>query len=420
MSDSPTSTPDADAIKRASANPLALVDTAFTPEQRAEISAFVGVPETHEAFRPFLAAAAHLGLSPILGEIWLIPSTRWDEDSQSETPTLRPAVGRDGFLKYAEEQENYGGLRSNTVCANDTFEWEDDGRDVTVVHKAASLGPTNAKEGDESRYRGPVVGAWAKVFFNDGRPPMFYYAPAHEHVRTHVVDGKVEPLGAWGYISAMSQKSAQSYVLRVGFRITGVVPIDELREGDVAKPSSGDGEGGVQVSIVDDPMVAIEQMMRGLEWKESNPDLYGQLYEALKAINELSPFSWSPSKFNLRLGNRTEEEAAKVLAEVEDEFGKLRARKADEEAKEGQVLRKLARDVQAPVDLRLDDAGEWVRIEGVRFDDEKGQMVFTHDEGKAELYFSPTDQVEIRTVPSEEAQPDAPDDGAAGGDSPGQ
>lgn len=416
MSTSPSSPPvaDDDAIRRAAANPLALVDSAYTPEQRTEIAKYVGAPEDHEAFRPFLAVAAHLGLSPILGEIWLIPSTRWDEDSQQETPTLRPAVGRDGFLKYAEDQDNYAGLRSNTVCANDTFEWEDDGREVKIVHKAASLG--TAKDGDESRYRGPVVGAWAQVFFKDGRPPLFYYAPAHEHVRTHVVDGKVEPLGAWGYISAMSQKAAQSYVLRIGFRITGVVPIDELREGDRGKPAADGDQAAPAASIVDDPMVAIEQIMQGLEWKETNPTLYGQLFEALKAINDLTPYSWSPSKFNLRLGNRTEEEAAKVLAEVEGEFEKLRARKAEEDAKAGDVLRKLARDVEAPFDLHVDDGDKWVRIEGVRFDDERGQMIFTHDGGKAESSFSPTDQVEFRTVPSEEAQADAPDEGNAGGD----
>lgn len=416
MSSSPSSPPvaDDDAIRRVAANPLALVDDAYTETEQDEIAKYVGAPKDHEAFRPFLGVAAHLGLSPILGEIWLIASTRWDEDSQSDVPTLRPAVGRDGFLKYAEEQESYGGLRSNTVCANDTFEWEDDGREVKIVHKAASLGPTSAKAGDESRYRGPVVGAWAQVFFKDGRPPLFYYAPAHEHVRTHVVDGKVEPLGAWGYISAMSQKAAQSYVLRIGFRITGVVPIDELREGDRGKPAAGD-EAPALAGIADDPMVAIEQIMQGLEWRETNPDLYGQLFEALKAINDLTPYSWSPSKFNLRLGNRTEEEAAKVLAEVEGEFEQLRARKAEEEAKAGQVLRQLARDIKAPVDLHV-EGEKWVRVEGVRFDDERGEMVFTHADG--EMSFSPTDQVEVRTVPSEEAQPDAPGDGAGGDEAP--
>lgn len=410
---SPAST-DSDAIKRAAANPLALVDRAYTEQQQDEIAAYVGVSKGHEAFRPFLAVAAHLGLSPILGEIWLIPSTRWDEETETEKPTLRPAVGRDGFLKYAEEQDSWGGLRSNTVCANDTFEWEDDGREVKVVHKAASLGP-GAKEGDESRYRGPVIGAWAKVFFTDGRPPMFYYAPAHEHVRTKVVDGKVEPLGAWSYISAMSQKSAQSYVLRVGFRITGVVPIDELREDDVAKASAPE-KGESPASIADDPMIAIEQMMRRLEWREENPDLYGQLYEALKAINELSPFSWSPSKFNLRLGDRSAEQAAKVLAEVETEFEQLRAHAAEEDAQGGQVLRKLARDVQAPVDLRLDESGKWRRIEDVSFDEEHGQMVFTHDGGKAKLRFNPTDQVEIRTL----GEPPPEAEAGEGGDADSQ
>lgn len=320
MSDKPTASPDADGIKRAAANPLALVDQTYTPDQIDEIARYVGVSKDHEAFRPFLGTAAHLGLSPILGEIWLIPSTRWDEDKQAETPTLRPAVGRDGFLKYAEEQDNYAGLRSNTVCANDTFELEDDGREVQIVHRFKSLSPDTTEDA-ESKWRGPVVGAWAKVFFNDGRPPLFYFAPIHEHLRTTVVDGKTEPAGAWSYESAMSQKSAQSYVLRVGFRITGVVPIDELRQDEKREAGTPDAAAA---TIADDPMVGNEAALDRLEGVDS--ELKKTLTEALRAINELSPFSWPPSKLNLRLRHGTEDDVRAVLAEVESEYKALRDR----------------------------------------------------------------------------------------------
>jgi hypothetical protein len=330
MSETPTAAPpDPDAIKRASANPLALVDQTYTAQQIDEIARYVGVAKDHEAFRPFLGTAAHLGLSPILGEIWLIPSTRWDEDKQTETPTLRAAVGRDGFLKYAEDQDNYGGLRSNTVCANDTFELEDDGREVTIVHRFKSLGP-EATQGDESKWRGPVVGAWAKVFFTDARPPFFYFAPIHEHLRTVVVDGKTEPAGAWSYESAMSQKAAQSYVLRVGFRITGVVPIDELRQDEKREAGTPDAAAA---TIADDPMVGNEAALDRLEGID--PELKKTLTEALRAINGLSPFSWPPSKLNLRLRHGTDDDVRAVLAEVEAEYKALRDRQdpADAAAK---------------------------------------------------------------------------------------
>src|SRR6202012_5271691 len=94
------------------------------------------------------------------------------------------------------------------------------------------------------QWRGPGLGSWAKVFFTDGRPPMFYWAPLHEHVKTTTQQDGGEPMlaGAWTYLSAMSAKSGQSHALRLAFRITGVVPVDELTDEDRRRRRSPDRE----------------------------------------------------------------------------------------------------------------------------------------------------------------------------------
>lgn len=423
MSDSPA-TPPADEpttalAERRAANPLALVDEAYTKEEITAIASFVGVAEDSPAMRPFLGVAAHLGLSPILGEIWLIEGSKWNKETREYEKFYRPSVGRDGFLKHAEERPAFKGLRSRAVCANDTFEVEDDGWETKVLHRMASLQPGQDK-GHESRWRGPVVGAWAKLYFSDGRPPLFYFAPAHEHVRTKVKDGKTELMGAWGYMSAMCEKAAQSYVLRLGFRITGVIPRDELREDDPGLGASAPPAGAEAPSLADDPMVEITEKVTALD--DISDDLRSQLLEALRAINDLSPFSWPPSKVDLRLGARTEDDVRKLLGEVEDEFTVLRerqaetdARLADEAAAEEAIQVVRARDVKPPIEVLVQEEGEeeprWALAEDVIFDDEAKMMVLKLAEG-GERTFAPTEEIEVRTPvepPPEEAGADPGD-----------
>ena len=385
--------------EKAKANPLVLVDDVFNEAEVGAIAKFIGVQANDPAFRPFLAVAASLGLSPLNGEIWLIKGRRKGDGGWEDF--YRPAVGRDGFLVKAEESPKFAGLRSNHVCANDTFEVEDDGFEVKVVHRFKSLGP-DAPEGKESRYRGAVIGAWAKLFFNDGRPPLFYFAPAHEHVRTKVKDGNREFEGAWSYTAAMCEKAAQSRVLRLGFRLTGVVPVDELRDDDtqINRPSE---DGGSTGAIADDPNPANAQFIAELDGVPE--ELRTELTIAIEQLNELSPFSWTPAKVRMRLGSDCEEaKAREVLAEVEGEYKLLRDRQAPAEDVAEAVEVVEAAKSKPPFDLRVPPAADreedWLRVEDAIHDADTQMVTFVLSDG-GEKVVGAVEEIELRQIADE-------------------
>lgn len=401
--------------------PLAVAEAVYSPTERAAIAKFLNVGAEDTALVPFLAIANQLDLSPIHGEIWLIKGRR--KEGGQYVDFYRPAVGRDGLLKHArtKHKDTFGGLRFGVVCANDTFEVEDDGWDTKVLHRMASLSAATAGE-HESRWRGKVLGAWAKLYFKDGRPPLYYFAAAHEHVKVEdkVVNGNPTKVfaGAWTYISTMIVKSAVSYVLRIGFGVTGVVPFDELRVDD---PQMAGGDTGVEefggsggegtADLGEDPNPKNAEF---IEFLEGVPEeLRTELTIALEQVNELAPFSWTPAKVRMRLGSDCDEEKARqVLAEVEGEFKALRDREAEREAREAALAAEqeaiqvaLARDVKPPIELHVipgeskspePEVEEWVLVKDVLFDEPAGVMVFKLADDR-EVNFSPTAEVEIRT-----------------------
>lgn len=400
----PDESPSTAVAERDSAvNPLALAEEQFPKAEREAIAKFVNVSADDPAFLPYLGLAAHLGLSPIMGEIWLIKGRRKEGDNWVDF--YRPAVGRDGLLKHAREQKAFKGVRYGVVCANDTFEVEDDGWEVKVLHRPASLQPGQAK-GHESRYRGAVIGAWAKLYYRDDRPPDYYFAPAHEHVQITTKDGGRDFQGAWSYTSAMIIKSAVSYVCRIGFGVSGIVPFDELRVDDpqmLGEQADGGGEwGGDSGSIGEDPAEANGEYINELDVSD---DLKETLTQALLALNELAPFSWTPAKLRMRLGSDADEKKTKeVLAEVEAEFTALRDREveAEEVADAVQLIR--ARDLKPPLEVCAtvgEEEAEWHVLEDVVFDEEAGVVVCKLAGGK-ESNFHPTAEVEART-PADDA-----------------
>jgi hypothetical protein len=406
------------ALVEVGAHPLEAAEAHYSKKEREAIAQFLNVSAEDTALVPFLAIAAQLDLSPIHGEIWLIKGRRKEGDQWVDC--YRPAVGRDGLLKHARRQKDrFLGVRFGVVCANDTFEVEDDGWEAKVLHRMASLQPGQEK-GHESRWRGPVLGAWAKLFFRDGSPPLYYYAPAHEHVKTEdkVKDGQPSKqfAGAWSYISTMIVKSAVSYVLRIGFGVTGVVPFDELRVDDPQMVGGAAGEAESFMSsaepgdLDDDPMEGIEKIIMGLEG--IGEKLAGELWEALRAINELSPFSWTPAKVRMRLGSDCDNEKARaVLSEIETEYKALRDKQAEREAREAESVEEavqvvLARDVKPPVELMTEVAigeSDWVLVEDAIFDNDAGTMIFKLA-GDREVTHSPTENLEVRSL--QDASPD--------------
>lgn len=181
---------------------------AMSPEDKRAIAGFIGIAEDHEAFIPFLSIAQQLGLNPIMGEIWLIDTTKnvqvngsWEKGPKKYTPS----VGRDGLLKHARRTPGYRGFKADVVHANDEFVVEHNTEDILapprILHRTAS--PTFKDDQGRQVGRGPIIGAWA-ICYVDHRPPVFYFAPINEHGKM-TRDGK-NWSGAWSSTSAMITK----------------------------------------------------------------------------------------------------------------------------------------------------------------------------------------------------------------------
>lgn len=312
-----------------------LAERVFTAERRVQVAQFLNITAEDPVLIPYLVACATYGLSPIMGEIWLIPQkvkVRNGDTTTSEN-RYRPAVGRDGFLTIARRDKRYAGLQGAVICEHDTFEVEYTGNlaeDPKVLHRFASK-PTVFEPGDDpGRWRGRILGAWAKCYTH-GQPPTFYEASLREHGKLEqewewgqqrgerkyvwlkedgakTFDNTGRPsmqwAGAWEYVSAMILKAAQSYVLRIAMGITGLAPADEMQ------PQLTAGSGVLTESVPDQ-----------FEWEqlECPPELRERLRLAVEAANELAPMSWSPAKCEMVLMSRSVEELEDRAASIERE-----------------------------------------------------------------------------------------------------
>lgn len=309
---------------------LALADLFPAPEQE-DIARVAGVTVDHPSFRHFLGMARHYGLNPLLGDIWLIETDVFDRGSGSWVSELRPAVGRDGFLKVAGRDPNViTPPRSNVVYSKDEFSFEDDGTDVKISHKTTLARTDEATHEKGEMARGSVVGAWAKLFYRDGRAPFFYYAPIEEHGKRGTVsedgaEAEEDWLGAWSYTSAMIAKCAQSYVLRIGAKITGVVPADEIRGGTKALTIAGSkgtwsGHQSAMLKQAATGKATNELIVRDLDVPDEAKDA---LVLALERINTLSPFSWATAKVAIVTDGADEAKVHALIEEINVEISRL-------------------------------------------------------------------------------------------------
>lgn len=122
----------------------------MTAEQVAIIKNTVAKGTTNTELAFFLNVCKTADLNPFIKEIWCY------KDSQGNLITF---ASRDGFLKKAQRNENYAGIRSSEVCENDEFELDIPAGKVT--HKI------NFKQ-----KRGAILGAYAMVFRKDGEPTI--------------------------------------------------------------------------------------------------------------------------------------------------------------------------------------------------------------------------------------------------------
>ena len=156
----------------------------------ATIQSTVAKGTTKVELAYFLSLAKSVGLNPFNKEIWCY------KDSKNN---LLIFSGRDGFLKKAQQNPAYNGMRSCEVCEKDTF-----GIDIANNVINHTIGT------DE---RGPIIGAYAIVFRKDGEPTV-------EWVKFKTYD---KGYNAWKtHPEEMIKKVAESHALKKAFGITGI------------------------------------------------------------------------------------------------------------------------------------------------------------------------------------------------------
>lgn len=139
----------------------------------------------------FLSLAKSVGLNPFNKEIWCYKDNKGN---------LLIFSGRDGFLKKAQENPNFNGMRSSEVCENDDFALDIPN---AIVHHSI-------KQGD----RGKMVGAYAIVFRKDGESTIEWAdIPTYDKLQFTWKTHKAE----------MIKKVAECHALKKAFGITGVL-----------------------------------------------------------------------------------------------------------------------------------------------------------------------------------------------------
>jgi hypothetical protein len=112
----------------------------------------------------------------------------------------------------------------------------------------------------------------------------------------------------------MILKSAQSYVLRIGLGITGVVPVDEMT--GAPEPLSS------VLAAQDDPAEVGDFDFSALA---GGDELGGRAREAVRAMNALQPMSWPPARVEMTFAGMDEVDVLEQVQTLERQVEDLRA-----------------------------------------------------------------------------------------------
>lgn len=201
----------------AKVEPQGAVALHWSNEQVDTIRRTVARDANDTELKMFLHLSETYGLDPFAKEIWCI--------KMGGRPTIM--TSRDGYLKIANRNPHFKGMRADVVYEGDSFQ----------------------KVGDEVKHvygiqnRGKPVGAYCFVYRDDRNYPIYVYAPFKDYYKSG---------GTWNtYPHAMILKVAEAQALKRAFSISGLVTQEELDNGDVyvvenngsARARSGAGQG---------------------------------------------------------------------------------------------------------------------------------------------------------------------------------
>lgn len=228
--------------------------TTLTSEQVAIVSNTVAKGTSPLELAYFLNVCESVGLNPFLKEIWCY------KDNKNN---LLIFTGRDGFLKKAQENPYFNGIRSSEIRENDEFS-------IDIANNEIRHAIT--KWDDE---RGPIKGAYAIVFRKNGEPTITIadfkrYNKGYNTWKTHP--------------EAMIKKVAETNALKLAFGISGLQSEHEfvVQNGVVTPIGSGpkDFLGEVAMLRGDDRELSHEEFLKKVSYNEinkPNPESNGEI-----------------------------------------------------------------------------------------------------------------------------------------------
>jgi len=172
------------------------------PEHVAIIKSTVAKNTTNLELAYFLNVCKSVDLNPFMKEIWCYKDNK---------KNLLVFAGRDGFLKAAQKNPYFGGIRSCEIRVNDDFSIDPARKHIT--HNITTL---------DVAKRGEIVGAWAMVFRKGGEPTI-------ELVDFKTYCKKFSRPGPWQTHPAdMIKKVAETHALKKAMGITGLQCEDDF------------------------------------------------------------------------------------------------------------------------------------------------------------------------------------------------
>ena len=206
---------------------------------------------TTDELNMFMYLAQQYNLDPFKKEIWFM--------KYNGTTTMM--TSRDGYLKYAQMNEDFEGLMSFVVREGDVFEV--DASEYKVTHKFGAK-------------RGPILGAWSRCDRKGKKPFIAYVEFAEYNKKTKIWEN---------YPSAMIQKVAEVFVLKRAFGINGLVTKEEIDGGEVI-----DETPIVEIPEVEVLTISADEARHLFKIAKGNDILVKQAIEekGFKATNEVT------------------------------------------------------------------------------------------------------------------------------------
>lgn len=285
------------------------------------------VMPTDPELAAFLELLDKYDLDVMADEAWLSKTV----GKNGGEPKLLVMVGRNGLRKIARRQNL--ALAGDVVHEKDTFKvkWHRDPetrrRELLIEH---------SYDGASEAARGAILGAWAEVYReSDGAQMGYFFAPIHEYRPTNENVLKFSP---WGHQeSIMNLTAAERSALRQATPLGGL-----LAEGEDALIEDGDprlNETDVIKELVMDLDVSV--------------GLKSELFDAIVALNEVSPNAWGVGRAQMTLPGRDEES---LRREVEDIRRQTRAAQ-ERAARQRPVAEVAAPDPEPIVDADVVEDG---------------------------------------------------------------